>query len=118
MKVESEKVLGETIPGLQMGFFQKREIMKLPPSAKFIMYLLKIKGPMNRKHIIKETMMPDRTVGFALKKLLQKSLIEKVDGDITERNSLKRRRRRARQDKRITNYNLVSTVLPFDLLSS
>jgi DNA-binding transcriptional ArsR family regulator len=98
---------------LPNGFYQRRELFKLPPSAKFILFLLKLKGPLNRKRIIQETMMPDRTVGFALKKLLEKELIEKVDlKDMPRRSSGKRRRRR-RQDRRVTNYNLIPGLMPF-----
>ncbi|TFG05530.1 MAG: hypothetical protein EU536_01445 [Promethearchaeota archaeon] len=89
--------------------------MKLPPSAKFIVYLLKFKGSMNRKSIIQETMMPDRTVGFALKLLLEKSLIHKEQPDFNQRRGSSGRRRRKR-DRRITNYNLTNNLLPFDLL--
>ncbi len=99
----------------QGGFCQKREIMKLPPSAKFILYLLKLKGPMNRKGIIEETMMPDRTVGFALKKLLEKNLIQKIDSDISLNNTPGRKRKHQRQDGRITNYDLVSTALSYEM---
>lgn len=101
---------------LRNGFFQKREVMKLPPSAKFILYLLKVKGPLNRKRIIKETMMPDRTVGFALKKLLDKNLIQKVNLDNSEYHLSKKRHKRRKQDRRITNYNLISTILPIQFV--
>lgn len=100
---------------IQNGFYQKREIMKLPPSAKFIIYLLKVKGALNRKKIIEETMMPDRTVGFALKKLLEKHFIHKVDLESSTQRSFQQKRRRRRRDRRITNYNLVSTILPFNM---
>ncbi|MHA1265488.1 MAG: hypothetical protein ACTSRS_09660 [Candidatus Helarchaeota archaeon] len=102
----------------KLPFFQQREIMKLPPSAKFILYLLKHKGAMNRKRIIQETMMPDRTVGFALKLLLEKRIIQKEDPKYATNDlqtSSIRRRKRRKQDRRITNYNLVSTILPYQL---
>ncbi len=96
------------------SFFQKREIMKLPPSAKFILYLLKFRGAMNRKRIIQETMMPDRTVGFALKLLLEKNLIRKEDPSLSQKTLATGRRKRRKRDRRITNYNLVNTILPFE----
>ncbi|MHA1263862.1 MAG: hypothetical protein ACTSRS_01385 [Candidatus Helarchaeota archaeon] len=98
------------------SFFQKREIMKLPPSAKFILYLLKFRGPLNRKRIIQETMMPDRTVGFALKMLLEKQLIKKEEPDYSPNKFSGGRRKRRKRDRRITNYNLVQTLLPFEML--
>ena len=97
-------------------FYQKREIMRLPPSAKFIMYLLRMKGAMNRKRIIQETLMPDRTVGFALKLLLEKNLIKKEDRDGIMNPSSGQRRRRHKRDRRITKYNLISSILPYEII--
>ena len=96
-------------------FYRERAIMKLPPSAKFILYLLKLKGSLNRKRIIQETMMPDRTVGFALKMLLDKGLIYKEDPSKSRQALTQGRRRRRKQDRRITNYNLVSSVFPYEM---
>lgn len=98
-----------------LPFYQQREILKLPPSAKFILYLLKLKGSMNRKRIIQETLMPDRTVGFALKMLLEKNIIQKEDPSVARRVSSQGRRKRHKQDRRITNYNLVNALLPYQL---
>jgi hypothetical protein len=98
----------ETFP-----YLQKREISQLPPSAKFIIYLLKMKGTLNRKEIIQNTMMPDRTVGFALKLLKEKTLIEIVDPRTLIPALSQRRKRRIKPDRRITNYKLVSTVIPY-----
>ncbi len=98
-----------------LPFYREREIMKLPPSAKFILFLLKLKGAMNRKRIIQETMMPDRTVGFALKLLLDKNIIRKEDPSKARQALTKGRRKRRRIDRRITNYNLVSTMLPYEM---
>lgn len=94
-------------------YLQKREINQLPPSAKFIIYLLKMKGTLNRKEIIQNTMMPDRTVGFALKLLKEKSLIEVVDPRTLIPALSQRRKRRIKPDRRITNYKLVTTVVPY-----
>ncbi|NVM55737.1 MAG: hypothetical protein HWN66_18705 [Candidatus Helarchaeota archaeon] len=98
----------------QLPFYKQREIMKLPPSAKFILFLLKLKGSMNRKRIIQETMMPDRTVGFALKLLLDKNLIEKERAG-SKKSLVYGKRRRRKQDRRIANYNLISTALPYEM---
>ena len=115
-----DPIFGQEENGSSMisSFYQKREIMKLPPSAKFIIHLLKMKGVMNRKQIIKETMMPDRTVGFALKKLLEKNLIQKVDSNFLKGPITQRKRRHPRQDRRITNYLLVSTLLPYEMIEA
>jgi hypothetical protein len=95
------------------SYLQRREINQLPPSAKFIVYLLKMKGTLNRKEIIQNTLMPDRTVGFALKLLKEKRLIEVVDPRSLLPNPSERRRRRIKPDRRITNYKLISTVMPY-----
>jgi len=107
---EINERIESTLPN---SFYQRREIFKLPPSAKFILFLLKLKGPLNRKRIIQETIMPDRTVGFALKKLLMKNLIQKVDIQATRDKSLQRKRRKRKLDRRVTYYNLSSGLLPF-----
>ena len=97
--------------------YDQRKILELPPSAKFILYLLKLKGPMNRKWIIQETMMPDRTVGFALRLLLHEGLIERESYDDTRQRVAAQGRRRVRkQDRRITNYTLVSTLMPYEMI--
>jgi predicted transcriptional regulator len=96
-------------------FYEERKVMKLPPSAKFIMYLLKLKGPMNRKRIIRETLMPDRTVGFALKLLLEEGFIKKEDPAITRKRTSEGKRRRKKIDHRITNYALTLPMFPYEL---
>jgi len=52
-------------------------ILDLPPSAKFVLYILYRKGKLNRKDIRKESLLPKRTVGFALRTLLDKDLVKK-----------------------------------------
>ena len=108
---------GPDITGMNLTspFYKRRIIMKLPPSTKFIIYLLRIKGPMNRKQIIRETMMPDRTVGYALKLLLENNLIQKEDPYVVIEGSSRRRGKTRKRDRRITNYNLVSPILPFEI---
>ncbi|MFX1296879.1 MAG: hypothetical protein ACFFD2_18735 [Promethearchaeota archaeon] len=100
------------------SFYEQRKIMKLPPSAKFILFLLKLKGPMNRKKIIQESLMPDRTIGFALKLLLDKGLIKKEDPNSTSKSSSKGKRKYRKQDRRITNYSLASIILPYEVVES
>ncbi|HUY00250.1 MAG TPA: hypothetical protein VMV49_11885 [Candidatus Deferrimicrobium sp.] len=111
-EVEHESPNTTKIQEYQPSFYQHRVIMKLPPSAKFILYLLKLRGSMNRKRIIQNTMMPDRTVGFALKMLLEHQLIEKEDPTATTKRSTLKGRKSRRIDHRITNYTLVSKIIP------
>jgi len=90
----------------------ERDFLKLPPSCKFVLYLLKQKGPMNRKVIIFETNMPDRTVGFAIRMLLKKGFIYKENSNIANKVLLKERRRRHKIDHRIATYNIASNLIP------
>ena len=93
------------------NYDNERELLKLPPSCKFILYLLKQKGPMNRKRIIFETNMPDRTVGFAIRMLLKKGFIVKEDANSANKELLREKRRRHKVDHRIASYNIASNFL-------
>ncbi|MFQ6050435.1 MAG: MarR family transcriptional regulator [Candidatus Hydrothermarchaeota archaeon] len=42
---------------------------QLPPSAKFVFKILEYKGPLTQKEIIEETVLPPRTVRYALTRL-------------------------------------------------
>ena len=95
----------------QNHFDNERDLLKLPPSCKFVLYLLKQKGPLNRKRIIFETNMPDRTVGFAIRMLLKKGFINKEDSNSANKELLKERRRRHKIDHRIASYNIASNLL-------
>jgi predicted DNA-binding protein (UPF0278 family) len=65
----------------ERSFQSYQKILDLPPAAKFILYILEIKQCMNRGDIIKETLLPKRTVGSALTVLLEENFIRKVEGD-------------------------------------
>ncbi|MFX1380118.1 MAG: MarR family transcriptional regulator [Promethearchaeota archaeon] len=56
---------------------EKNELISLSPSSKFILYLIKHRGPLKEKDIIKKTLLPKRTVAYALKKLQDKNFIKK-----------------------------------------
>ncbi|MHA1231834.1 MAG: hypothetical protein ACTSRP_17475 [Candidatus Helarchaeota archaeon] len=75
-----------------------RQLYSLPPSAKFILYILNIKGSINRKELIEETMLSSRTVGHALKILLEYGYIRK--------ERLVKKSRRDKIDKRVVRYFL------------
>jgi len=83
-------------PDLNMKNF--RLVYNLPPSAKFILYILNKRGATSRKDIINETLLSSRTVGHALKLLLDTELIEKVK-PIKEKP-------KSRIDNRIVKYQL------------
>ena len=76
--------------GLSVGWIEKfrsksfdfyKQIVDLPPAAKFILYILDTKKILNRSAIEKETLLPKRTVGSALKILLKKGFVKKISGN-------------------------------------
>lgn len=60
------------------------DLLDMPPSAKFVLKILEIKGPMSVKELADETMLPERTVRYALSELLRRGLVRKV---VTLRNA-------------------------------
>ncbi len=56
---------------------ERRELISLAPSSKFILYLLKQRGSLNRMQILSKTLLPKRTVAYALKTLQSKYFIRK-----------------------------------------
>ncbi|TFF88523.1 MAG: ArsR family transcriptional regulator [Promethearchaeota archaeon] len=78
-----------------------RDLYSLPPSAKFVLYILTQKGSVCRKELIKQTLLSSRTVGHALRVLLDHGYIKK--------QKLKKRSRRHKVDKRIVVYCLDDT---------
>lgn len=56
---------------------EKTSLYSLSPSSKFILYLLKQRGPLNQTEILKKSLLPKRTVAYALKKLQENNFIKK-----------------------------------------
>jgi DNA-binding MarR family transcriptional regulator len=54
-----------------------KKLISLPPSSKFILYLLKRKGPLSQRQIIKMSLLPKRTVVYSLKKLTEQDFARK-----------------------------------------
>ncbi|MFO8017832.1 MAG: MarR family transcriptional regulator [Promethearchaeia archaeon] len=67
---------------------EKEELYSLAPSSKFILYLLKQYGPMNRQKILKETLLPNRTVAYSLRKLKDSHFIRSYKDDDDKRISI------------------------------
>jgi hypothetical protein len=65
---------------LERSFDYYKILLSLPPAAKFIFYILDVKTRLTRTEIIKETLLPKRTVGAALVLLCEKNLIVKIKG--------------------------------------
>jgi len=55
-----------------------KELQSLPPSAKFVYKMLELEGPMSVRDLAAKTLLPERTVRYALNILLDKGLVEKV----------------------------------------
>ena len=54
------------------------EEKKIPPSAKVVYELLKKKGPLTAKDILRQCNLAPRTVRYALKKLLDARMIQRL----------------------------------------
>ncbi|MFX1590662.1 MAG: MarR family transcriptional regulator [Promethearchaeota archaeon] len=73
-------------------YLGQKKLISLPPSSKFILYLLKRNGPLTQKDLIRRSLLPKRTVVFSLKKLHESKFIKKF-GD--------------KNDKRIRFYEIL-----------
>ena len=70
-------MIGNSIYSIQ-DYSSHEKLISLPPSGKFILYLLKRLGPLNQKDIVKKTLLPKRTVVYSLKKLHEDNFIKKL----------------------------------------
>lgn len=70
------------------GYEEKISLYSLSPSSKFILYLLKQRGPLCQRDILKKTLLPKRTVAYALKKLQEKNFIVKSKDKADKRVSI------------------------------
>ncbi|MFW9938813.1 MAG: MarR family transcriptional regulator [Candidatus Thorarchaeota archaeon] len=52
-----------------LTYEEKRNLISLSPSCKFILYILKQRGPLTQQQILSKTLLPKRTVAYSLKKL-------------------------------------------------
>ena len=51
-------------------------LAELPPSAKFVAKVLEFDAPMSQSELAEETLLPDRTVRYALNRLEEVDLVE------------------------------------------
>lgn len=70
------------------SYEEKNDLFSLSPSSKFILYLLKQRGPLKEREILNKTLLPKRTVAYALKKLQEKNFIRKTKGVADKRISI------------------------------
>lgn len=54
-----------------------RDIADMPPSAKFILKMLELNGPMTVRELVESTFLPERTVRHALSELLHRKLVSR-----------------------------------------
>ncbi|MFX0027775.1 MAG: MarR family transcriptional regulator [Candidatus Hermodarchaeota archaeon] len=66
-------------------YSSQQKLLSLSPSGKFILYLLKRRGPLTQKDIIKKTLLPKRTVTYSLKKLQEANFIKKLSDNKDKR---------------------------------
>jgi Fic family protein len=70
-----------------------RELYKLPPSGKFILYILNNQEVATRKQLVNQTLLSSRTIGHALRVLLEEGYIQKEKPEKKHRrDSIDRRR--------------------------
>ena len=80
-----------------------QRILDLPPSAKFILYILRKNEFLNRKALENESLLPKRTIGEALQILLKEGFIEKISSEIVMKERFGPRKR---SDNREIYYHL------------
>ena len=66
-------------------YASRQRLNSLPPSSKFILYILKRTGPLSQKEIIKKSLLPKRTVVFSLRKLFEENFIRKFSDNKDKR---------------------------------
>lgn len=59
---------------LSAGEFEER-LRELPPSAKLVAKVLEIEGPLAQGQLAEESLLPDRTVRYALNRLEEAGLV-------------------------------------------
>ncbi len=69
-------------------YAQRLDLFSLSPSSKFILYILKQRGSLKQQEIIEKTLLPKRTIAYALKKLQDKNFIKKSKDLIDKRISV------------------------------
>lgn len=64
------------------------KLERLPPSAKLVFKVLETKGQMTQKEIINETILPSRTVRYAINRLKEEEILMERFYFIDSRQSL------------------------------
>jgi phosphosulfolactate synthase len=59
------------------NYDERERLISLSPSDKFILYLLKHKGPLKNRDLLYLTLLPKRTIAYSLKKLQDQNFVKK-----------------------------------------
>jgi DNA-binding MarR family transcriptional regulator len=70
------------------NYQERRNLISLSPSSKFILYILKQRGPLNQSDILRRTLLPKRTVAYSLKRLQENNFIRKYKDQKDKRISI------------------------------
>ncbi len=70
------------------SYEERMTLFSLSPSSKFILYILKQKGALNQREILKKTLLPKRTVAYSLKKLQLNNFVKKTKDQKDKRVSI------------------------------
>lgn len=62
---------------MEKKIIQAKELMEIPPSAKYILKILELEGPLTVKEIANITLLPQRTIRHALSILSEKGLVRR-----------------------------------------
>lgn len=71
-----------------MNDINYEKLERLPPSAKLVFKTLETKGQMTQKEIIRETILPSRTVRYAINRLKEEEILLERFYFIDSRQSL------------------------------
>ena len=71
-----------------MNDISYEKLERLPPSAKLVFKTLEAKGQMTQKEIIHETILPSRTVRYAINRLKEEEILQERFYFIDSRQSL------------------------------
>lgn len=77
VKFESERIAALRGKLLEKSVMSEDLAHDLPPSAKLVLKVLEYKGQLSQKEIIEETMLPPRTVRYALSLLMSEGVVMK-----------------------------------------
>jgi DNA-binding MarR family transcriptional regulator len=66
--------VGESNDALSADEFEDR-LRELPPSAKLVAKVLEIDAPLSQSQLAEESLLPDRTVRYALNRLEEENLV-------------------------------------------